>query len=61
MKGNRVIFAGANPGDSALITIMAQKAHATADFIIIAGSLVLKLFRTERVKNQIHSAKLFQE
>ncbi len=32
MKGNREIFAGARPGDSALITIKAKKALETADF-----------------------------
>ncbi|MBI9087872.1 MAG: precorrin-4 C(11)-methyltransferase [Desulfobacterium sp.] len=35
-----VIFAGAGPGDPDLITVKGQKALATADIIIYAGSLV---------------------
>ncbi len=39
---NRVIFAGAGPGDPELITVKAQNALKTADLIIYAGSLVPK-------------------
>ena len=40
MKENRVIFAGAGPGDPDLITVKAKNALETADLIIYAGSLV---------------------
>ncbi len=37
---NRVVFAGAGPGDPELITVKAQNALKIADLIIYAGSLV---------------------
>ncbi|MBT3387236.1 MAG: precorrin-4 C(11)-methyltransferase [Desulfobacula sp.] len=37
---NKVVFAGAGPGDPDLITIKAMKALKSADLIIYAGSLV---------------------
>lgn len=37
---NKVIFAGAGPGDPELITVKAMKALRAADLIIYAGSLV---------------------
>lgn len=40
MKINKVIFAGAGPGDPDLITIKSMKALKAADLIIYAGSLV---------------------
>ncbi|MBU3951061.1 MAG: cobalt-precorrin-4 C(11)-methyltransferase, partial [Proteobacteria bacterium] len=39
-KENKVIFAGAGPGDPELITIKSMKALESADLIIYAGSLV---------------------
>ncbi len=39
-KENRVIFAGAGPGDPDLITVKAMNALKNADLIIYAGSLV---------------------
>ncbi len=40
MKDNKVVFAGAGPGDPDLITIKSMKALEAADLIIYAGSLV---------------------
>lgn len=40
MKENKVIFAGAGPGDPELITIKSMNALKSADLIIYAGSLV---------------------
>jgi precorrin-4/cobalt-precorrin-4 C11-methyltransferase len=37
---NKVVFAGAGPGDPELITIKSMKALETADLVIYAGSLV---------------------
>ena len=37
---NKVIFAGAGPGDPELMTIKSMKALESADLIIYAGSLV---------------------
>ena len=37
---NKVIFAGAGPGDPELITIKSMKALEKADLVIYAGSLV---------------------
>ncbi|MBT3175528.1 MAG: precorrin-4 C(11)-methyltransferase [Desulfobacula sp.] len=37
---NKVVFAGAGPGDPDLITVKSMKALKTADLIIYAGSLV---------------------
>ncbi|WP_299977884.1 precorrin-4 C(11)-methyltransferase [Desulfobacula sp.] len=42
MKKNKVIFAGAGPGDPDLITIKSMNALKAADLIIYAGSLVPK-------------------
>jgi len=39
---NKVVFAGAGPGDPDLITVKAMNALKTADLIIYAGSLVPK-------------------
>jgi len=39
-KENKVVFAGAGPGDPDLITVKAMNALKTADLIIYAGSLV---------------------
>ena len=40
MNKNRVIFAGAGPGDPELMTIKSMKAIQEADLVIYAGSLV---------------------
>lgn len=37
---NKIVFAGAGPGDPELITVKAMKALGSADLIIYAGSLV---------------------
>ncbi|RLC26052.1 MAG: precorrin-4 C(11)-methyltransferase [Deltaproteobacteria bacterium] len=42
MNENKVIFAGAGPGDPDLMTIKSMNALKTADLIIYAGSLVPK-------------------
>ena len=36
----KVYFVGAGPGDPELITVKGQRALATADIVIYAGSLV---------------------
>ncbi len=40
IKRHPILFCGAGPGDPELITVKGQKALATADMIIYAGSLV---------------------
>ncbi len=42
MKNNKVVFAGAGPGDPDLITVKSMNALKEADLIIYAGSLVPK-------------------
>jgi precorrin-4 methylase len=55
MKGNRVIFAGARPGDSELITIKVKKDLEAVDFIIHAGYLASEAVCTERVRKLKHN------
>ncbi len=52
---NRVIFAGAGPGDPELITVKAQKALKAANLIIYAGSLVpeaVLCWKSEKTETQ---------